>query len=158
MYRKILVTGVTAAAIVGAGATALAVTGDNTTSGTPSGTSSSTPQASSDKQAGKHAGRGKLLRRTVHGQIVTKGKDGFVTHDLIRGTVSKVSLTSITIVAADKKSETFSVGSDTKVRSRADGKGSPSTIGKVTVGDTVFVLGTGTGSLTARHIVDLGKK
>lgn len=164
MYRRVLATGVTAAAIVGAGATAMAVTGSDTTSGTPSTASSSAPQNPSGHhpKAGKHGKRhgfGKLGKRLVHAQIVTKGKNGFVTHDLIRGTVSSVSGSSITVLAADRKSETFAVTKDTKVRSRTAGaKGSASSISKVAVGDTVFVAGTGTSTLTAKHVVDLGKK
>jgi hypothetical protein len=166
MYRRVLITGVTAAAIVGAGTTALAVTGTDTTSGTPTNTSSPKDHA---KKADKHnagkdkagkdkAGKGKLLKRAAHAQIVTKGKNGFVTHNLITGTVTSVSATSITVQAADKKSETFTVAKDTKVRARADGKASASTISKVVKGDRVLVAGTGTSTLTAKHVIDLGKK
>lgn len=149
MYRRVLLGGLTAAAIVGAGGTALALTGsDETATGSP------TPAASA--AAHKH-GKGKLLRRLQHGQIVTKGKDGFVTHDLIKGTVTAVSATSITVRAADKKSETFTINGDTKVRMRANGKGAPSSIDKVAKGDQVLVAGTGTSTVTAKHVVDIKK-
>lgn len=159
MYRKVLVAGVTAAAIVGAGTTALAVTGSDATSGKPT-TPSAASVASHPGKNGKHGKDAKLrmLRRAVHGEIVTKGKSGFVTHDLISGLVTKVSTSSITVTALDKRSETFAVTKDTKVRQRSAGKGSPSTIGKVNVGDKVFVLGVGTARKTARHIIDVGKK
>ncbi len=154
MYRKVLITGVTAAAIVGAGGTALALSGSDQTSGTPSATSSSSPA-----KAGKHdhKGRGaKVLRRLAHGQFVVKGKGGtFETHDIIRGTVTAVSATSVTVQAPDKKSETFAVNKDTKVRVRDNGKGAASTISKVAKGDHVMVAGTGTTSLTAKHVVDV---
>lgn len=155
MYRKILISGVTAAAIVGAGGTALAVTGSSTTSGTPSATttSSTTPTA--------HARHGKglrgFLRRLQHAQIVTKGKDGFVTHDLIKGTVTAVSPTSITVQSADKTSETYAITKDTKVRMRTAGKGADSTISQVAKGDQVFVLGTGASHFTATRVVDVKK-
>jgi hypothetical protein len=162
MYRRVLITGVTAAAIVGAGTTALAVTGSDATNGTPTGTNTSSPKDHANKAGknkdGKKAGKGKLLRRAVHAQVVTKGKGGFVTHNLITGTVTSVSATSITVQAADKKSETFTVAKDTKVRARADGKASASTISKVVKGDRVLVAGTGTSTLTAKHVIDLGKK
>jgi Domain of unknown function (DUF5666) len=152
MYRKVLITGVTAAAIVGAGGTALALSGSDQTSGTPSNTTSSAPA-----KAGKHDHKGnRMLRRLAHGQFVVKGKDGkFETHDIIRGTVTAVSATSITVQAQDKKSETFAVNKDTKVRVRDNGKGAASTISKVAKGDRVMVAGTGTSSLTAKHVVDV---
>lgn len=152
MYRKVLITGVTAAAIVGAGGTALALSGSDQTSGTPSATTSSAPAA-----AGKHDHKGRrMLRRLAHGQFVVKGKDGkFETHDIIRGTVSAVSATSITVQSADGKSETFAVNKDTLVRVRDNGKGAASTISKVAKGDHVLVAGTGTSSLTAKHVVDV---
>ena len=152
MYRRILIGGVTAAAIVGAGGTALAVSGSDSPS-SPSGSGSTSGQH--DKQ-GKKGGKHKLLRRLEHGQFVTRGKDGkTVTHDLIRGTATSVSATSITVQAADKKSETFSVTKDTKVRVRDNGKGAASTISKVAKGDPVVVAGTGTSKLTAMHVVDV---
>jgi hypothetical protein len=152
MYRKVLITGVTAAAIVGAGGTALALSGSDQTSGAPSGATSSAPA-----KAGKHDHKGnRMLRRLAHGQFVVKGKDGkFETHDIIRGTVTAVSATSITVQAQDKKSETFAVNKDTKVRVRDNGKGAASTISKVVKGDRVMVAGTGTSSLTAKHVVDV---
>lgn len=153
MYRKILIGGVTAAAIVGAGGTAMALTGSSspTTPGTPS------PSATTHHPAGKVQGKARLLRRLQHAQIVTRGKGGFVTHDLIRGTVTSVSPTSITVQAADKKSETFAVTKDTKVRVRTNGKGADSSIAKVAKGDQALVVGTGTSTFTAKHVIDIKK-
>lgn len=154
MYRKILIGGVTAAAIIGAGGTALALSGDQTTAGSPSGTTHSSGDHSAAKQAKR---KGALLRRLQHGQIVTKGKDGFVTHDLINGSVTSVSATSITVQAADHTSETFVVTKDTKVRMRTTGKGATSSIDKVAKGDHVLVAGTGTSTFTAKHVIDVKK-
>lgn len=153
MYPRVLAVGVTAAAILGAGGTALALTGSDTTSGSPTttstGTASSTP---------KHPrGTGRLFRRLAHAQIVTRGKNGFVTHDLIRGTVTAVSPTSITVQAADKTSMTFVVDHDTKVRVRQDGHGAASSIAHVAKGDQAMVAGTGTSTFTAERIVDVKK-
>ena len=69
--------------------------------------------------------------------------------------VTAVSPTSITVKAADNTSETFVVNSATKVRMRTSGKGAPSSIGQVKVGDHVFVLGTGTSTFTATGVVDV---
>ncbi|MFN2562473.1 MAG: hypothetical protein ABR571_14425 [Jatrophihabitans sp.] len=151
MYRRILLGGITAAAIVGAGGTAIALTGSDSTNGTTTATASAHP--GKDKMKGK----GKLLRNLAHAQIVTKGKDGFVTHTLINGTVTSVSATSITVQAADKHSQTFVVDKDTKVRMRTNGKGAASSIDKVAKGDHVMATGTGTSTVTAKHVVDIKK-
>jgi hypothetical protein len=153
MYRRILLGGVTAAAIVGAGGTAIALTGSDNTNGTPS----TTTAAPGHPAKGKGKGKGKMLRNLAHAQIVRKGKDGFVTHTLINGTVTAVSATSITVQAADKKSETFVVDKDTKVRLRTSGKGAESSIDKVAKGDHVVAAGTGTATITAKHVVDIKK-
>lgn len=156
MYRRVLTAGATAAVIVGAGTAALATTGSDTTNGTPTTSSSAAAAPGHAKKAKR--GDGRLLRRAVHAQIVTKGKDGtFVTHDIVTGTVTAVSATSITVQAADRTSETFVVNAQTKVRLRTNGKGAPSTIGEVATGDTVLVAGTGTTTMTAKHIVDRKK-
>jgi hypothetical protein len=152
MYRRILLGGITAAAIVGAGGTAIALTGSDSTNGTPT-TATAAAHPGKDKMKGK----GKLLHNLAHAQIVTKGKDGFVTHTLINGTVTSVSATSITVQAADKHSQTFVVDKDTKVRIRTNGKGAASSIDKVAKGDHVMAAGTGTSTVTAKHVVDIKK-
>ncbi|WP_375492972.1 hypothetical protein [uncultured Jatrophihabitans sp.] len=157
MYRKVLITGVTAAAIIGAGGTALAVTGSDSpsTPAKPSSSSGSSAKHDHDGKKGKHGKHG-LLRRLEHGQFVSRGKDGkTVTHDLISGTVTAVSPSSITVQSADKKSETFAVTKDTKIRVRDNGKGAESTINKVAKGDRAVVAGTGTSKYTALHVVDV---
>ena len=123
--------------------------------GTGAATSSSNSSPATAKQHPKIAALKHLVKNAEHGQLVTKGKDGtFVTHDLIHGTVSAVSATSITIVAADKVSQTYVVTSDTKVRMRATK--SAESIASVHKGDQVYVLGTGTSTFTAKHVIDLG--
>ncbi|MGI8761788.1 MAG: hypothetical protein ACR2LF_10960 [Jatrophihabitantaceae bacterium] len=169
MYRKIAIAGATAAVIVGAGTAALAASAPGT-SGTP-GAPSPAGTAKSATAHARHGGkfRGGELRRILHGEFVTKGKDGtYVTHDVIHGQVSSVSATSIVVTAPDKTSETFAVTKDTKVRLRPVGAPKPAkgvkgpkaalgTISEVHQGDTVFVLGTGSGTLTATRILDAGK-
>ncbi|WP_375482142.1 hypothetical protein [uncultured Jatrophihabitans sp.] len=165
MYRKILVSGVTAAAILGAGTAALATTGSDTTAGTPSpsGTSTSSTHAKAGANGKDHKGKGKHspLRRAAHAKITVKTKKGYVTRDLIRGTVTSVSASSISVQAGDKYSETFTVTKDTKVVARSGTKGAKpaaSSISKVTKGQHVVVAGVGTSKATAKHIVDLGTK
>ena len=158
MWKKIAIAGGVCAAMVGVGSAALATSGSSSTPGSPAAPSSSAPSGKSATTAAKHKGRA-VVRRAVHAQWVTKDKDGktFVTHDAIRGSVTAVSPTSITVRAADKKSETFQVTSATKVRIRTNGNGAKGTISQVHTGDLALVLGTGTTTLTAHGIVAGGK-
>jgi hypothetical protein len=157
MYRKILIGGVTAAVIVGAGGAALALSG--------AGSDGSTATvASSDRQSpGLHPlgtlrmlrRDARLLRHVAHGEVVIDGKDGFVTHDVIVGTVTSVSPTSITVRAADNTSETYAVTKDTRVRVLGDRSRGLSSIDDIATGDHVGVAGTGTSTLTAKHVLKL---
>jgi hypothetical protein len=154
MWKKIAIAGGVCAAVAGIGTAAVATSGSSTTSGAPVPSSTNAPK---DHAAAKDRGA-KALKHALHAQWVTKGKDNkFVTHDAIRGTVSAVSATSITVLAEDKKSQTFTVNAATKVRVRANGKGAAATIGQVRSGDKALVIGTGTTTLTATGIVDAGK-
>lgn len=155
MWKKVLVVGGTTAAIVGAGTAALAVTGSGSPTPTPSASSPATAQ---HHQKARHAGAG-ALRHGLHGTLTVKhakAPGGFQTFDAIRGTVTAVSPTSITVKAADGVSETYAVTSNTVVHLKADGKskGQTGQIGKVADGDAVGVLGTGTATFTATHVVD----
>ena len=146
MWKKIAIAGGVCVAVAAIGTAALATSGSTTTAGS----------AFSAKDGGKHAA--KALRHALHAQWVTQDKDkSFVTHDAIRGTVTAVSPTSITVSSLDKKSLTFAVNADTKVRIRANGKGAKGTITQVHTGDRVLVIGTGTSALTAKGILDAGK-
>lgn len=154
MWKKIAIGGAIAAATLGAGTAALAASG-STTSGSPSA-----PSASAANGAAKHAGgRAALARHALHGQWVTGkvGSSTFTTHDAIRGDVTAVTPTSITVKAIDNVSQTYVVNSATKVRMRTAGKGADSTIGAVKGGDHVFVVGTGTSTLTATGVLDVKK-
>jgi hypothetical protein len=156
MLKKIVIAGSAAAVVLGAGTAALAASGSNSPSSTPS----SSTAAGAGKAKAAHAKRSEL-RRALHASWVTrdgKNSTSFVTHDAIRGQVTAVSATSITVKAADNVSETYAVTSSTKVHSRADGKGKAGTISEVKSGDTVIVLGTGSGTLTATHVLDGAKK
>ena len=97
------------------------------------------------------------LGRALHGTWVTKDAKthSYVTHDAIHGTVSAVSATSISVKAADGVSETYKVASSTKVRVRTAGqkKGATAAIGQIKAGSKVVVVGTGTTTLTATHVV-----
>jgi hypothetical protein len=158
MWKQIALGAGVTAAVVGIGTAALATTGD-TTSGSPTGSSSAAPAATAAHGKHPRLDRAMARRSVVHGQIVTQNPKTkqFVTHDVIRGSVTAVSSTSITVKASDNTSETFVVDPSTKVRHRTAGKpasGTASTIGAVKSGDQVVVAGTGTGPFTATLIVD----
>jgi hypothetical protein len=167
MVKKVVIAGVAAATVLGAGTAALAASGS---SSSPSPTASSGPapgkaangNAANGNAANGNAANGKALRRpglalarrALHGSWVTRnGSSGFVTHDAIRGQVTAVSAGSITVKAADDVSQTYAVTGDTKVHLRG-AKGQAGTIGQVKTGDRVIVLGTGTSSLTATQVLD----
>lgn len=147
MWKKIAVTGAIAAAVVGIGTASMALTG-NTVAPTPGGSSA---QA---RPGPEYPALRKLAGRTLHGQFVTRGKDStFVTHDVIRGDVTAVSATSISVKAADGVTQQYTVTGDTKVRVRSDGSGKAGAITDVHTGDKALVLGTGTGPFTATLVI-----
>lgn len=134
MWKRIAIGGGIAAAVLGAGGIALA-------------DSASAAAITHDR-----------LRHAEQAQWVTHSKktNSDVTHDAIRGQVSAVSASSITVQAANGASETFAVVDSTTVRAKGDSKAHPGSIGEVKTGDRAIVIGTGSGALTASHIVDRG--
>jgi hypothetical protein len=93
------------------------------------------------------------LRRALHATWVTQGPNGTVTHQAIRGEVTAVSSSSITVRARDGFSLTYAVTADTRVRARAAGRGTDSSIGAVKVGARALVMGTGPTNPTAGLVV-----
>ena len=179
MWKTIAAVGTTAVVIGGAGTAAFAATGTPApapsaaaASATPGGSATPpTTATGTTKQTRKHPGRDRL-RRAVHATWVTEGRKTatFTTHDAIRGKVTAVAPTSITVRAADDLSETFVVNASTKVWTRAPKTAatgaaplSPAaartaaSISDVSPGDSVFVGGTGTTTLTAVRVVDVKK-
>lgn len=154
MWKKVLVVGATAAAILGAGTAALAVTG----SAGPTPSPSTAPATPHHAKATARRERRRGLRHAEHATITVKDAKapGFLTHDAVRGTVTAVSPSSITVRSADGTVESYLVTATTVVHTKADGKakGETGQIGAVSDGDTVRVLGTGTTTLTATHVLD----
>ncbi len=176
MLKKIVFAASAAAVVLGAGTAALAASGSSgAPSPSPSG-SASAPAKPGTAAPGLGSHRGprldrpalRALGRALHAQWVTpdrNDKNTYITHNAIRGAVTAVSATSITVKAADGVSQIYALTSDTKVhlRKNAPGKGSGNgqghgggtagTISDVHTGDKVAVTGTGTSNLTAQHIV-----
>ena len=110
-------------------------------------------EAPNDAPFGDRRGLRLRLLRTLHATWVTEGASGPVTHEAIRGEVTAASATSITVKAKDGVSMTFAVTADTRVRSRANGRGTDSTMASVDVGQKALVVGTGASNPTARLVV-----
>ncbi|SHG32155.1 hypothetical protein SAMN05443575_2013 [Jatrophihabitans endophyticus] len=161
-YRKTLAAGGTFVALLGVGGTALATTGSGTLTGAgaqQAAAPTATPSGSTAKPAGKHAKKHGALRGVEHAQIVTRHKGATVTRTIYHGTVTAVSSSSLTVKAADGKSQAYALNGDTKYRERSKGhKPTASSLSKIAKGDNVAVVGTGTSKVTAKHVVELPKK
>ena len=172
MLKKIVVIG-GAVALIGGGTAAFASSATATPAPSPASVSATSDSAATTARSedGRHAGADRL-RRAVHATWVTANKKTktFTTHDAIRGQVSSVSPTSITIRAADSTTQTYLITSKTKVFTRAArteaSKSAASktalarktaSISDVKAGDFVLVGGTGTTALTAVRVVDIQK-
>lgn len=155
MWKKIAVATVLGTTIIGSGGAALAASSSGSTP-TPAPTSTSGTTAKGSTAKGHH--HGDRLVRALHAQWVThdKKKNTDVTHDEIKGMVTAVSATSITVKASDGVTETYTVGSATKLHAKGDSKTGPGTIAQVKTGDRAVVVGTGTSTLTATRVVDHG--
>ena len=169
---------VAAGAILATGVTGLALADDQST---PAPSASSSAGTTTDSTApngrgmdgrgmdGRHGGpRGGMhgmrgpgpLGEALHGELVVKADDGTIsTVRQIRGTVTAVDGTSITVEAEDGYTSTFAITTDTEVRvglpqRGMDPQASTSTIADVAVGDVAHVHGTVSGSTaTATHLM-----
>ena len=117
--------------------------------------------ADRDKGTKKDAARDRLSR-ALHATWVTKNDKGVVTHQAIRGEVTTVTTTSITVKAVDGFSQTYSVSAQTKVLMRnlsatdkAGRQAKASTMAAVKVGAKVLVSGQGASSPAAERVVFL---
>jgi hypothetical protein len=164
MWKTIAIAGATAVVIGGAGTAAMAA------SATPTPTASSSPSSSASLNPGVESATGtdtpqarkrlavNRLRGAVHATWVTQNKKAgtFTTHQAIRGQVTAVSATSITVKAADSVTKTYVLNASTKVHSRATK--AAAAISDIKTGDRVLVAGTGTTTLTAVRVVEAKKQ
>jgi hypothetical protein len=152
MWKTIAVVGASAAIIGGVGTAALAASGTTPPPSTSSSSSASQSPANSSTTSAVNR-----LRRAVHATWVTENRKTkrFTTHDAIRGRVTAVSYTSITVKAADNVYETYVLNARTKVHTRAEK--TAASIADLKTGDPVWVAGTGTTTLTANRVVDTRK-
>lgn len=150
-------SGTAGAAVAPATAAAVSTTSTGSSSAPAPGAAKAHPGQGKHGMHARAGDRRAVWNRAAHAQWTSKDKAGaFVTHDAIRGTVTAVSATSITVKSADATSETYVVNSTTKVHKKGDAKGKAGTIAEVKAGDQVGVLGTGTSTLTATRVLDRG--
>ncbi|HST65248.1 MAG TPA: hypothetical protein VLM05_08675 [Mycobacteriales bacterium] len=145
------VAGVVAAGVLGTAGVAAATSDPTTPAPAASSAPSSSPSAgTADKHKGaKHKARRALIARGMHGEFVVKGKDGKpVTLVTIRGQVTAVGPTSVTVKAEDGFTTTFVANADTKVRGADVTK-----IADVKVGAKGAVLGVKSGNTTTARTV-----
>ena len=122
---------------------------------------SSPSVADHDTGKKKDAARDRLAR-ALHATWVTKNKKGVVTHEAIRGAVTALTATSITVKAADGFSQTYTVGAGTKVLVRnlsatdqAGRRATASSMSAVTAGARALVIGQGGANPSANRVVFL---
>ena len=91
---------------------------------TPTSTAPSTGTPSSQTHSASLKGARlklrELLLHSVEGSIVVKTKNGYVTVDAARGTITSVSSSSISITTPNNEQVTATIGSNTKFRNLTD--------------------------------------
>jgi hypothetical protein len=147
LTRKIAlgVAGVVAAGVLGTAGVAAATSSDST----PAPSASAAPSSSAAPKAEHRKARRALVGRGMHGVWVVKGKDGNpVTLETIRGTVTAVGSSSVTVKAEDGFTATFATNADTKVRG-----GGADALGDVKAGAKAAMVGVKSGSTTTARAV-----
>lgn len=145
MIRKTAVAvGIGAVVLVGAAGTAVAAE-SNATTPTPA-------TLTADHHRASRVFRGEYAQWTTFDQKTNTS----TVHDAIRGSVTAVSPSSITVKAGNGTAQTYAVGTDTKVHTKGGANANPAAIGQVKVGDRAVVVGTGQGTFTATHVLDRG--
>ncbi|MCB0914828.1 MAG: hypothetical protein H6525_03395 [Actinobacteria bacterium] len=146
-----------AAALVGAGAlgatilTGVAFAADDTPSTGPGA-------AASERGPMGHGGPGRFGgfggpggREMLHGEATVENPDGGTEQvRTVRGEVTEVSDTSITVRASDGFTQTFAINGDTEVRV---GRGDSSSIADVAVGYQAMVAGVVSGDTATARMV-----
>jgi hypothetical protein len=143
-WRRIMMTGVTVAAVVGGAGLAVAAS----SSGTPANAATATAsQVQSHSAVDPGWGHGMAI---VHGQaVIAKSGGGYQTVDYQRGTVTAVSTTSITLKSSDGFTMSYAINGSTIVGANRGG------IGSVKAGNTASVIATVSGkTATAAKVID----
>lgn len=125
----------------------------------------SSPSAAGHDTGKKKGAARDQLARALHATWVTKNKKGVVTHEAIRGEVTAVTATSVTVKAADGFSQTYTVGAGTTVLVRnlsatdqAGRRATASSMSAVKAGVRALVVGEGASTPSANRVVFLTGK
>jgi hypothetical protein len=156
---KLLTAGIATLALTGGVGASLASadTPSPAPSSSPSTSAAPSPDQKADKKASKKADKKhrSLQARALHGEATVGGAKKQRVVDFQRGTVTKVSTSSITVKSADGFTATYAVDAKTKVRVDKE----PGKISEVKAADRVRVVATEDGSTaTAKSIADRGAK
>ena len=153
---KIIIAGVSSAALaggIGAGLAYADPTPTPSASPTTSASPSASPTAKANPKERKGDRRGGLMAKALHGEATLGGKK----HRVIvfqRGPVEKISDTSLTVKSKDGFTASYALTAETKVRK----KKADLALSDLKVGDRVRVVATKDGStVTANRIRALGK-
>jgi hypothetical protein len=142
---RIATVGLSAIALAGLVGVGVSYADDPTESPSPSApTSASSAQPQENRDHRKRS----LVRRALHGEVTVGGKQARVI-EFQRGTVEKISATSITVKSRDDFIGTYVVADDTRVRQA----GEPGIISDIKAGDKVRVVAVKDGDTsTAKRI------
>jgi hypothetical protein len=116
MIKRHLAGLVVAAVVAGGGAAAWASAPDSTPAQPSTAAAGKPSPAAAPNAKGKRARGGAMVRRTVHGDLIVRGKDGFQNVTLDRGTVQSKGSDSITLKRPDGPVVTIKVDGSTRYR------------------------------------------
>jgi hypothetical protein len=143
---KIATAGLSAVALAGLVGVGVSYADDPTE--TPSASAPGNAPSAQPHDNKREHGKRSLFRRALHGEVTVGGKETRVI-EFQRGTVEKVSATSITVKSRDDFTGTYVVTEETRVRQ----PGEPGTITDIKAGDTVRVVAVQDGDTsTAKRI------
>ncbi|HUB39598.1 MAG TPA: hypothetical protein VMA72_12160 [Streptosporangiaceae bacterium] len=143
-WQRVIVTGATVAAVLGGAGLTVAAGSP----GMPASAATATVSRIAQPPPGHPSWGGAM--RILHGQaVVAKRGGGYQTIVYQRGTVTAVSMGSITVKSTDGFTRTYTVNGSTIVGAQRGG------IGSVATGNQVSVIATVSGTtLTAARIID----
>jgi hypothetical protein len=144
---KIAAISLSAVALAGAAGVGISYADDPTTTPSPSASPTAGAPSAQQQKQGERARR-PLVKRALHGEVTLGGKKTRVI-DFQRGTVEKVSATSITVKSTDAFTRTYVVTKDTRVRHA----GEASTIGDIKTGTKVRVVALRDGDASTATVI-----
>ena len=152
MQTRTKIAGISLSAVALAGVVGVGISyaDDPTASPSASAPGSATPRSAPSGQPqhkGEHAKRA-LIKRALHGEVTVGGKKTRVI-DFQRGTVAKVSATSITVTSSDDFTKTYLVAEDTRVRQA----GAAGDIADIKTGDKVRVVALKEGDTSTARVI-----